>query len=111
MKTLTAALVGLIRLYQRTLSRLLPGVCRFRPSCSEYAVEALRIHGAWRGSGLALRRLARCHPFHPGGDDPVPPAGNGKRVNDSRTDLTVADPTLSGQEPPAAACHPAAKDI
>lgn len=91
MKTLTAALVGLIRLYQRTLSRLLPGVCRFRPSCSEYAVEALQRHGPWRGSGLALRRLARCHPFHPGGDDPVPPAANGKQITDQGVGPAGAD--------------------
>ena len=72
MRFVTAALIGLIRLYQRTLSRLLPNVCRFQPSCSEYAVEALQRHGLWRGSRLALRRLAHCHPWHPGGDDPVP---------------------------------------
>ena len=64
---------GLIRLYQRTLSRLLPPVCRFTPSCSQYAVQALELHGLWHGSRLALRRLAHCHPFHPGGHDPVPP--------------------------------------
>ena len=68
------AAVWLIRLYQRTLSRVLPSTCRFTPSCSQYAVEALQQHGFWRGSWLALKRLARCHPFHPGGADPVPPA-------------------------------------
>jgi putative membrane protein insertion efficiency factor len=72
-RLLTAGLVGLIRLYQRTFSRWLPGVCRFRPSCSDYALEALRVHGLVRGGWLALRRLFRCHPFNPGGDDPVPP--------------------------------------
>jgi putative membrane protein insertion efficiency factor len=72
-RLVTAGLIGLIRLYRRTVSRLLPGVCRFRPSCSQYAIEALQGYGLWRGGWLALRRLARCHPFHPGGDDPVPP--------------------------------------
>ena len=68
------AAIALIRLYQRTLSRVLPSTCRFRPSCSQYAVEAFQRHGFFRGFWLMLARLARCHPFHPGGDDPVPPA-------------------------------------
>jgi uncharacterized protein len=58
--------------YQRFLSPLLGARCRFAPSCSQYAVEALRAHGAARGLWLAVRRLARCHPFNPGGYDPVP---------------------------------------
>lgn len=71
-------LLLLIRLYQLTLSRLLPVVslgtcaCRFSPSCSCYAAEAVRLHGAPRGLLLALRRLLRCTPLHPGGFDPVP---------------------------------------
>jgi putative membrane protein insertion efficiency factor len=65
-------LVGLIRVYQRLVSPLLPPSCRFYPSCSAYAVTALERHGAAKGSWLAARRLARCHPFHPGGIDPVP---------------------------------------
>ena len=55
------------------VSRWLPPRCRFHPSCSQYAVEALNEHGAVRGSGLALRRIGRCHPWHAGGLDPVPP--------------------------------------
>jgi len=66
------ALVLLVRLYQVGLSPLLPPACRYYPSCSAYAVEALEKHGALRGGWLALRRIARCHPFRPGGFDPVP---------------------------------------
>jgi putative membrane protein insertion efficiency factor len=65
-------LIFLVRGYQVVLSPLLPATCRFYPSCSAYAVEALERHGAWRGTKLTIRRLARCHPFHPGGYDPVP---------------------------------------
>jgi uncharacterized protein len=67
-----AALITLVRGYQVALSPLLPPSCRYYPSCSAYAIEALERHGALRGSWLALRRLARCHPFRPGGFDPVP---------------------------------------
>jgi putative membrane protein insertion efficiency factor len=62
-----------IHLYRLILSPLLPRACRFYPSCSAYALEALRTQGVLRGSWLALMRLLRCHPFHPGGVDPVPP--------------------------------------
>jgi putative membrane protein insertion efficiency factor len=65
-------LLLLIEGYRVTLAPLLGGHCRYSPSCSVYAQEALRRHGAGRGSVLALRRLLRCHPFHPGGFDPVP---------------------------------------
>jgi len=68
----TALLLLLVRGYRRFVSPWLGQRCRFAPSCSAYAEEALRRHGALRGGGLALRRLARCHPFHPGGHDPVP---------------------------------------
>lgn len=64
--------LGLIRVYQRTLSRVLPPTCRFEPSCSQYGYEAVQKYGVWRGGLLAVRRLGRCHPFHPGGHDPVP---------------------------------------
>ena len=67
-----AVLIALIRAYQWFISPLLGPHCRFYPSCSQYAREALERHGALRGSGLALRRLLRCHPWHPGGVDPVP---------------------------------------
>src|ERR1700752_5030367 len=74
---LTKILIALIRVYQMTLSRLLLAafgpVCRFEPSCSRYAVACLEGHGALRGSLLSVRRLCKCHPFHPGGFDPPPP--------------------------------------
>ena len=68
------ALRGLVRLYQLTLSPLLPMACRFDPSCSRYAMEALARHGALKGGLLAAKRLGRCHPWGGSGYDPVPPA-------------------------------------
>lgn len=65
-------LVLLVRGYQVAISPMLPASCRYYPSCSAYAVEALERHGALRGTWLAVRRIARCHPFKPGGYDPVP---------------------------------------
>ena len=65
-------LLLLIEVYRVTLAPLIGGFCRYMPSCSVYAQEAIRRHGARAGSALALRRLLRCHPFHPGGFDPVP---------------------------------------
>jgi len=65
-------MLGLIRAYQLTLSPFLGGACRFVPSCSAYAREAIEVHGAWRGTWLALRRLSRCHPLGSSGYDPVP---------------------------------------
>ncbi|MFM8566522.1 MAG: membrane protein insertion efficiency factor YidD [Gemmatimonadota bacterium] len=65
--------VAVVRAYQLFLSPLLPPSCRYHPTCSQYAIEALEGHGAWRGGWLALRRIARCHPFRAGGFDPVPP--------------------------------------
>nr|WP_255699434.1 membrane protein insertion efficiency factor YidD [Luteimonas sp. Y-2-2-4F] len=65
-------LIALLRLYKRLLSPLLGPRCRFVPSCSEYAMTAIARYGAFKGGWLALRRLSRCHPLHPGGHDPVP---------------------------------------
>jgi hypothetical protein len=70
------ALIALVRLYQHTLGYVLGGHCRFYPTCSNYALDALRRHGAARGGWLTLGRILRCHPWHPGGLDPVPEPPN-----------------------------------
>jgi uncharacterized protein len=67
------ALMLLVRAYRRFLSPLLGQQCRFQPTCSAYSLEALQTHGALRGTWLTVRRIGRCHPFNPGGYDPVPP--------------------------------------
>ena len=69
MKTL---LLWLIRSYRHFISPLFPATCRFQPTCSQYALEAIGTYGTIRGGWLAIRRILRCHPFHPGGYDPVP---------------------------------------
>lgn len=69
---MTRFILVLLWLYRRFISPLKPPVCRFYPSCSAYAAEAVRTHGLGKGGWLALRRLSRCHPLHPGGFDPVP---------------------------------------
>lgn len=65
-------LILFVRAYQVLLSPLLPAACRYHPTCSHYAIEALEKHGALRGGWLAVKRIARCHPFRAGGFDPVP---------------------------------------
>ncbi|MDD4818495.1 MAG: membrane protein insertion efficiency factor YidD [Victivallaceae bacterium] len=70
-------LIGVIAFYKYAISPWLPRACRFEPSCSLYAMEALRVHGLWRGGWLAIFRLLRCNPFCKGGYDPVPPKNNG----------------------------------
>lgn len=88
-------LIGLVRIYQKLFSPVLPAVlgpncgCRFHPTCSHYAIEAWRTHGALAGSWFTLRRLLRCTPLHPGGLDPVPPRPRCQRVK------PVSSPTLS----------------
>lgn len=84
-------LVRMIRAYQR-VSRYTPPTCRFMPSCSEYTAQAFVLHGPWRGGWLALRRIVRCHPFCPGGYDPVPGAVS--------TPVGTPEPTLLATKEP-----------
>jgi putative membrane protein insertion efficiency factor len=69
---LTQFLLLIVRAYQRFISPFTPAACRFYPSCSEYALQAVSRHGPWKGSRLVIARLLRCHPLHRGGYDPVP---------------------------------------
>jgi putative membrane protein insertion efficiency factor len=74
--------IGLLRIYRYLLSPMLGPRCRFMPSCSEYAMQALHTHGAVRGGWLSARRLCKCHPWHPGGFDPVPDSASGPGSQD-----------------------------
>ena len=67
-----AAVIGAVRFYQAAISPALPTACRYLPTCSEYGVEAIERYGVFRGGWLTTKRICRCHPFHPGGYDPVP---------------------------------------
>lgn len=104
-RALVALLVAPIRLYQVAVSPLLGPRCRFYPSCSNYAVQALRRHGPLRGTALAAWRVLRCHPWNPGGIDPVPPKPAAREPN--------AHPDLSARQrhrpaPPDVPAAPAA---
>lgn len=79
-KLLSLAAIGLVRFYQLAISPLFPASCRYVPTCSQYTIEALQIHGFWRGSWLGLKRIARCHPWGGSGYDPVPPKEPPERV-------------------------------
>ena len=89
MKTL---LIWIVRAYQLVLSPMLGQNCRFYPSCSSYAIEALRTHGAVRGGWLAARRLGRCHPWNAGGLDPVPPRSWVNRVGSAMSEASRLHP-------------------
>nr|WP_240375513.1 membrane protein insertion efficiency factor YidD [Bacillus piscicola] len=65
-------IIGAIQVYRTFISPLTPPTCRFYPTCSQYGVEAVERFGAWKGGWLTLKRISKCHPFHPGGFDPVP---------------------------------------
>jgi putative membrane protein insertion efficiency factor len=83
-----AVLIALIRVYQYTLSPMLGSRCKYYPSCSNYAIDALREHGAIRGTGLAAWRLLRCNPFSNGGYDPVPPRHHGCEHDHPQTNVS-----------------------
>ena len=89
-------LIGVVRLYRLTISPVLAPSCRYWPSCSEYAIEALRIHGAGRGSWLTAKRLCRCHPWSAGGVDDVPPAG----LSNKRWRAYMCDPRRDTSDSP-----------
>jgi uncharacterized protein len=94
------ALLSAIRFYSRAISPALPPRCRFYPTCSAYAAEALERHGAARGTWLALRRLVKCAPWHPGGFDPVPPARPHRGTADGgHSSSTAVPPARSDRRP------------
>jgi putative membrane protein insertion efficiency factor len=93
------ALLRLIGFYSRAVSPALPARCRFYPTCSAYAAEAIARHGAAHGSWLALRRLVKCAPWHPGGVDLVPAAPGTVRCSHSSSDRTTETATLPASRP------------
>jgi putative membrane protein insertion efficiency factor len=93
------ALLAAIGFYSRAISPALPPRCRFAPTCSAYAAEAIERHGAVRGTWLSIRRLVKCAPWHPGGWDPVPPRAGTDGVH--RTSSTTVPPTGTAAAPPA----------
>ena len=102
---LRRALLAAIGFYSRAISPALPPRCRFAPTCSAYAAEAIQRHGAGRGTWLALRRLAKCAPWHPGGWDPVPGTDTGDHAS-SRTMTSAVSPAASGAVPPEPSAPP-----
>ena len=91
-----SGIIGFLKLYRTFVSPMYGQVCRFYPSCSAYALEAVERHGAVRGCWLAARRLVRCHPWNPGGYDPVPP----KDVNQSGDSISANQPGPSADAGP-----------
>jgi uncharacterized protein len=93
------ALLAAIGFYSRAISPALPPRCRFYPTCSAYAAEAIEVHGALRGTGLALRRLVKCAPWHPGGLDPVPAPAPAPGTAGEGHSSSTAVPSPSGDVP------------
>lgn len=105
---LRAVVVGLIRFYQKAISPWTPAACRFQPTCSAYALDAVERHGVRRGGLLALKRLLRCHPWGGSGYDPVPPARSGPARVDGRGERAVRPGAVgevgpTDEEPPGRA--------
>ncbi len=100
MKVVGALLGALVRVYQWTVSPFIPPRCRYLPTCSDYAIEALGRHGAIAGGWLALRRIARCHPWGGAGYDPVP-----ERLNENLGENTDEHAPRESHDRPAGACH------
>ena len=108
-RVLAAPFVLVVRLYQRLISPMRPPTCRFYPSCSQYAVTALTRFGPVRGGWLAARRIGRCHPWNPGGVDPVPMTWaerNDWKPADFRADLRADDEHEPADEAPPGHAHP-----
>jgi len=91
------ALVALVKGYRRFISPMLPPRCRFYPSCSAYALEALQLHGAVRGFWLTVRRLSKCHPFHAGGFDFVPGSDGENAIASREPDVEVSERDVTDQ--------------
>jgi putative membrane protein insertion efficiency factor len=102
-RAVSRLLIAPIRLYQRFVSPLRPPTCRYYPSCSAYAVEALQVHGPIKGLWLGVRRIGRCHPWTPGGVDHVPPAGTRSRRAQSQP--SPLDPTTDAAPDESASHH------
>jgi uncharacterized protein len=98
-RAVSGALVWLLRLYQNTISAYRGPTCRFEPSCSHYAIEALQVHGVVRGITLTTRRLLRCGPWHPGGADPVPPRSDHTRSHTGAATPRTAEDHFEEQAP------------
>ena len=94
-KTVRIVLKGVIRTYQILLSPVLGNNCRFHPNCSTYAIEAINQHGAMGGAWLAVKRITRCHPWHPGGFDPVPLPDEPTKVQNKP--ITLSSGGVAGQ--------------
>ena len=102
------ALIAPITFYRRFISPALPASCRYYPTCSAYAVESLQVHGAVRGSWLSVRRISRCHPWHAGGFDPVPPRRErtGERLDAPGSSSPVESLTATSETVPSQLSDP-----